>query len=64
MSISMKVNIAMAVVAAFIAVIGGLVVVTQSLPIDLRHIGGGFLAAGVLMLLANVVLAIVVVERN
>lgn len=56
-----KINGAMALVAGIIALVGFTIAVlfpNAGFPMELRHIAGGFFAAGILMLITNAIIGI------
>jgi len=55
-----KVNAAMAIVAMAITFSGMAAASAPMLPMEIRHIAGGFLAAGILMLLTNAVIGFII----
>jgi hypothetical protein len=62
--IGAKINGAMALVAGVIVILGGLATAAQTIPMEVRHMGGGFMAAGFLMLIANAVIGILITGKK
>ena len=55
-----KVNGAMAVVSSVVALVGMIIAAAPTLPIEVRHMAGGFSVAGLLMLIVNTVIGIII----